>query len=141
MAISSISSGNSASFGISLTKPNETSATSAQAALPRVDAVARVSTATDSDSTALSNAAPVPRGVPLASTSNESALEASIAAALARAQTLVGASEAQNVVNDDGSVDYAALAKIIAEQQQAQQAQNISLRPSTQPVNLVDILA
>jgi hypothetical protein len=56
-------------------------------------------------------------------------------AIIARARTLVGASEAENVLNDDGSLNYQKLSDLLAEQQQSTEAS------TARPTPVVDLLA
>ncbi|MBM3617746.1 MAG: hypothetical protein FJX23_04295 [Alphaproteobacteria bacterium] len=58
-----------------------------------------------------------------------------------RARALVGSEKVDDVLTESGSIDYLALARIIAEQQEKMQLSGEAAKPSTQPVNLVDILA
>lgn len=57
-----------------------------------------------------------------------------------RARMLVGAEKADDVLTETGRIDYLALARIIAELQEKAELAGEAAKPSTQPVNLVDIL-
>lgn len=114
--------------------------TSSSALQPRTSNQAELSQ-TDTEETAGSASAgspaasPAPKGggsaVPIAAQTEE---EIDLAT-LARVRSMVGAAEAENVINDDGSINYQKLAEVLA--MQAAQAETTTERPT--PV--IDLVA
>lgn len=73
-----------------------------------------------------------PAGAPPATTTTDEEIDLAV---LARVRALVGASEAENVLNDDGSINYQKLSETLAQQQQKADA------TAARPTPVVDLVA